>query len=139
MSAHLEGSRNSCALHGALQTLSAINGVVPVIHATAGCGVQNYLGGILASGGAAHGGGNGGVDASSNIGEKHVVFGGGSRLREQLKNTAKVVQGDLYAIVTGCSTEMVGDDIPAMAKEGREQDWPVVYTNTPGFRGDVHQ
>lgn len=137
MSAHLEGSRNSCALHGALQTLAAINGVVPVIHATAGCGVQNYLGGILASGGAAHCGGNGGVDASSNIGEKHVVFGGGSRLREQLKNTAKVVRGDLYAVLSGCATEMIGDDIPAMTKEAREQGIPAIFANTPGFRGDL--
>lgn len=137
MSAHLEGSRNSCALHGALQTLSAINGVVPVIHATAGCGVQNYLGGILASGGAAHCGGDGGVDASSNIGEKHVVFGGGSRLREQLKNTAKVVRADLYAVLSGCATEMIGDDIPAMTKEAWEQGIPAIYAHTPGFRGDL--
>lgn len=137
MSAHLEGSRNSCALHGALQTLSAINGVVSVIHATAGCGVQNYLGGTLASGGAAYCGGNGGVDASSNIGEKHVVFGGGSRLREQLKNTAKVVRGDLYVVLSGCATEMIGDDIGAMTKEAREQGIPAIFANTPGFRGDL--
>lgn len=136
MSHHLEGSRNSCALHGALQVFEAIPGTVPVIHSTSGCGVQHYLGVTRLSGG------NDPFSSppvsSSNIGEKHVVFGGGSRLREQLKNTVKVVQGDLYAIVTGCSTEMVGDDIPAMAKEGREQDWPVIYANTPGFSGDVH-
>jgi nitrogenase molybdenum-iron protein beta chain len=136
MSHHLEGSRNSCALHGAIQLFEAIEGVVPVIHSTSGCGVQHYLGISRVSGGNVPLGAP--PVSSSNIGEKHVVFGGGSRLREQLKNTVKVVQGDLYAIVTGCSTEMVGDDIPAMAKEGREQDWPVIYANTPGFSGDVH-
>ncbi len=133
---YLEGSRNSCALHGALQLFEAIEGVVPVIHSTAGCGVQYYLGGTRMSGGNDPFGSP--PVSSSNIGQKHVVFGGGSRLREQLKNTVKVVQGDLYAIVTGCSTEMVGDDIPAMAREGRDQDWPVIYANTPGFSGDVH-
>jgi nitrogenase molybdenum-iron protein beta chain len=137
MSHHLEGSRNSCALHGALQLFEAIQGVIPVIHSTSGCGVQYYLGGTRLSGGNDPFGSP--PVSSSNIAEKHVVFGGGSRLREQLKNTVKVVQGDLYAIVTGCSIEMVGDDVPAMAKEGREQDWPVIYANTPGFRGDVHQ
>lgn len=136
MSHHLEGSRNSCALHGALQVFEAIEGVVPVIHSTSGCGVQHHLGLSRVSGGNVPFGAP--PVSSSNIGEKHVVFGGGSRLREQLKNTVKVVQGDLYAIVTGCSTEMVGDDIPAMAREGREQDWPVIYANTPGFSGDVH-
>ena len=137
MSHHLEGSRNSCALHGALQVFEAIQGTVPVIHSSSGCGVQHYLGGTRLSGGNDPFGSP--PVSSSNISEKHVVFGGGSRLREQLKNTVKVVQGDLYAIVTGCSIEMVGDDVPAMAKEGREQDWPVIYANTPGFRGDVHQ
>lgn len=137
MSHHLEGSRNSCALHGSLQVFEAIEGIVPVIHSTAGCGVQHYLGITRNSGGNDPFGSP--PVSSSNISEKHVVFGGGSRLREQLKNTIKVVQGDLYAIVTGCSIEMVGDDVPAMAKEGREQDWPVIYANTPGFRGDVHQ
>jgi len=136
MSHHLEASRNSCALHGALQLFEAIDGVVPVIHSTSGCGVQHYLGVTRLSGGNDTFGSP--PVSSSNITQKHVVFGGGSRLREQLKNTVKVVQGELYAIVTGCSTEMVGDDIPAMAREGRDQEWPVIYTNTPGFGGDVH-
>jgi nitrogenase molybdenum-iron protein beta chain len=136
MSHHLEGSRNSCALHGALQVMEAIEGVVPVIHSTAGCGVQHYLGVTRLSGGNDSFGSP--PISSSNIGEKHVVFGGGSRLREQLKNTVKVVEGELYAIVTGCPTEMVGDDIPAMAKEGCEQGFPVIYANTAGFRGAVH-
>jgi len=137
MSHHIEGSRNSCALHGALQVFEAIEGTVPVIHSTSGCGLQHYLGGTRLSGGNDPFGSP--PVSSTNIREKHVVFGGGSRLREQLKNSVKVVQGDLYAIVTGCSIEMVGDDVPAMAKEGLDQDWPVIYANTPGFRGDVHQ
>ena len=136
MSHHLEGSRNSCALHGALQLFEAIDGVIPVLHSSSGCGVQHYLGVTRLSGGNDPFGSP--PVSSSNIAQKHVVFGGGSRLREQLKNTVKVVRGDLYAIVTGCPTEMVGDDIPAMAKEGREQEWPVIYANTPGFSGDVH-
>lgn len=137
MSHHIEGSRNSCALHGALQVFEAIEGTVPVIHSTSGCGLQHYLGGTRLSGGNDPFGSP--PVSSTNIREKHVVFGGGSRLREQLKNSVKVLQGDLYAVVTGCSIEMVGDDVPAMTKEGRDQDWPVIYANTPGFRGDVHQ
>jgi nitrogenase molybdenum-iron protein beta chain len=136
MSNHIDGSRNSCALHGALQLIEAIDGVVPVIHSNAGCGMQHFLGVNRSN---AFGCPFGGPPvSSSNISEKHVVFGGSSRLREQLKNTVKVVDGELYFIVSGCSTEMVGDDIPAMAKEGREQDFPVIYANTPGFRGGVH-
>jgi nitrogenase molybdenum-iron protein beta chain len=136
MSNHIDGSRNSCALHGALQLIEAVEGVVPVIHSNAGCGMQHFLGVNRAN---AFGSPFGGPPvSSSNIGEKHVVFGGSSRLREQLKNSIKVVDGDLFFIVTGCSTEMVGDDIPAMTKEGRDQAFPVIYANTPGFRGGVH-
>lgn len=137
MPAHLERARNGCALHGALQTFEAIEGVVPVIHSTSGCGVQHYLGGVLGSGSSLPG--TAGVPlSSSNVGEKHVIFGGGSRLREQLKNTVKTIRGELYVVVSGCATEMVGDDIPAMTKEGREQGFPVIHATTPGFRGGPH-
>ncbi|NTV82296.1 MAG: oxalate:formate antiporter [Chlorobaculum sp.] len=136
MSNHIDGSRNSCALHGALQLIEAIDGVVPVVHSNAGCGFHHFLGVNRASGSGVACGSP--PLSSSNVTEKHVVFGGSSRLREQLKNTVKVVDGDLYFIVSGCSTEMVGDDIPAMTKEGREQSFPVVFANTPGFRGGVH-
>ncbi|XHR29218.1 MAG: nitrogenase component 1 [Chthoniobacteraceae bacterium] len=136
---YIERSRGSCALHGALATFGAIEGVVPVIHATSGCGVQ-YQQGVTQFGGATPAcAAWGNPLSSSNITEKHVVFGGGSRLREQLKNTVKLLRGDLYVVVTGCATEMVGDDIPAMTKEGREQGWPVIYANTPGFRGSIHR
>lgn len=136
MSNHIDGSRNSCALHGALQLIEAIDGVVPVVHSNAGCGFHHFLGVNRASGSGVACGSP--PLSSSNVTEKHVVFGGSSRLREQLKNTVKVVDGDLYFIVSGCSTEMVGDDIPAMTKEGREQSFPVVFANMPGFRGGVH-
>ncbi len=35
----IKNPRNGCALHGALQTVQEIDGVVPVVHANAGCGV----------------------------------------------------------------------------------------------------
>lgn len=138
MGNHLESPRNTCALIGALQTIQAIEGFVPIIHSTAGCGLQQYLGGN--SGGAGGVGWTEGMTvSSSNISEKHVVFGGSSRLREQIKNTVKVIRGDLYIVLTGCATEMVGDDIPAMSKEAREQGFPVIHAGTPGFRGGVHR
>ena len=135
---HVEQARAGCALHGALATFGAIEGVVPILHATAGCGVQ-YANGVSPFGGALTQCASWGPPVSStNITEKHVVFGGGSRLREQLKNTVKVVPADLYTVVSSCATEMVGDDIGAMTKEGREQGFPVIFANTPGFRGSVH-
>ncbi|KAF0219094.1 MAG: nitrogenase molybdenum-iron protein alpha and beta [Geobacteraceae bacterium] len=138
MAGHVESSRNNCALIGAIQTVQAIEGAVPIIHSTAGCGMQQYLGGSLVSGCSGSGYSGGLATPSTNIIEKHVVFGGSSRLREQIKNTLKLVKSDLYVVLSGCATELVGDDVPAMAKEAREQGHPVVYANTPGFRGGTH-
>lgn len=138
MSRHVESSRNNCALIGAIQTVLAIEGAVPIIHSTAGCGLQQHKGGSVVSG--YHGSGYSGGLAipSSNIVEKHVVFGGSSRLREQIKNSLKVIKGDLYVVLSGCATELVGDDIPAMTKEARDQGYPVICASTPGFRGAAH-
>jgi nitrogenase molybdenum-iron protein beta chain len=139
MGLSLEGSRSGCALHGALYAALAVEGVIPIIHSTSGCGIQAHLGGTICSGWGSSGSVGGTALPSSNISEKQVVFGGTSRLREQIKNTVKVVSGDLYVVLSGCATEMVGDDIPAMCKEAREQGFPVISISTPGFRGSVYR
>jgi nitrogenase molybdenum-iron protein beta chain len=77
--------------------------------------------------------------SSTNVTEKHVVFGGTSRLREQIKNTIKVINGDFYIVLTGCVPELVGDDLQAMVKEAQEQGFPVIGIATPGFKGDVYK
>ena len=72
---------------------------------------------------------------ASNIFEKQVVFGATARLREQIKNTAKVVDGELLVVLSSCATEMIGDDVPAMAKEARDQGLNVLSIASAGFRG----
>jgi len=140
MSKHIiHKNRNGCALHGALKTLNAVDGFAPVIHSSAGCSIQSAQSENLLNGS------NGlhfrGWQESSatDVIEKQVVFGGTSRLREQIKNTVKVLAADLYVVVTGCAPEIVGDDVPAMVKEAREQGFPVITASTPGFKGNVYR
>src|SRR5512138_334303 len=128
--------RNGCALHGALALLDAVDGVVPILHASGGCGVA----GSVAA--AAFAGGEAALQAvegtsSTALHEKQVVFGGTSRLREQIKNTVKVHAADLYVVASGCVPEVVGDDVPAMVKEAREQRFPVLSLAAPGFKGSA--
>ncbi|WP_052410350.1 nitrogenase component 1 [Paenibacillus durus] len=132
------GNRNSCMLHGAVQTIKSIEGAVPIIHSTSGCGVQQYAGvsGLSGNGGSGYTGGLG--IPSTNFLERQVVFGGSSRLREQLKNTVKIKDGDFYVVLTGCTPELVGDDVPAMTKELQEQQYKAIHISTPGFKGSVH-
>ncbi|HWR30446.1 MAG TPA: nitrogenase component 1 [Negativicutes bacterium] len=132
MALTMKNTGRGCALHGAIQTLQAIPGVVPILHSSAGCGIQHYLGAGTTS---AH---SGNFIPSTNVAEKQVVFGGTSRLREQIKNTVRLIEGELYVVLGGCATELVGDDIPAMAKESREQGYPVIDIACPGFRGDAY-
>jgi len=140
MSKHiLHKNRNGCALHGALKVVNAINGLVPIVHSSAGCSIQsklsdNILGG---SNGVHH---RGWLETSATaVFEKQIVFGGTARLREQIKNTVKVQPADLYVVLTGCAPEIVGDDVPAMVKEAQDQEFPVITTSTPGFKGNVYK
>ncbi len=136
MSNVINNPRNGCALHGALQTVQEIEGVVPVVHANAGCGVINYLANSVSGSGESRY--SGFAIPGTAAQERHVIFGGASRLREQIKNTIKVVNGDLYVILNSCESAMVGDDIDAMTREIVEQGEPVVDTLIAGFNGGSH-
>ncbi len=134
MQDNIEKSRYGCNLQGALQTITEIRGVVPILHTTPGCGIQNYLAGKAGSGNTGHL--KGYSIPNSNVYEKQVIFGGTSRLREQIKNTVKVLKGDLYVTISGCEAEMVGDDIIAMTQEIIDQGEYAVYYKAAGFRGN---
>ncbi|MDF9844565.1 MULTISPECIES: nitrogenase component 1 [unclassified Paenibacillus] len=138
MGAAIALGRNSCLLHGAVQTIKSIEGAVPIIHSTAGCGVQQYIGVSSLSGNAGSGRTGGLGLPSTNVLERQVVFGGNSRLREQLKNTVKIKEGDFYVVLTGCTPELVGDDVPAMTKELQDQFYKAIHVSAPGFKGSVH-
>ncbi|MDR1956531.1 MAG: hydrogenase [Treponema sp.] len=137
MYAGIEKSRIGCNLHGALQTVMGIAGVVPIVHSTPGCAIQQFYaawaGGILSPYW------SGFETPASNVYEKQIIFGGASRLREQMKNTVKVFHGDLYVVLSGCEAEMVGDDSSSMTAELAEQGVSVICYESAGFKGDVYR
>ena len=113
-------------------TSSAIRGVTPIAHSNSGCAAQNYLSENFAAR-------LGGLEIpGTNVLEKQVIFGGGSRLREQIKNTVKVLDGSLYIVLNSCESAMVGDDVPGMAKEAAERKEPVICAQVAGFHGNAH-
>jgi nitrogenase molybdenum-iron protein beta chain len=125
-------------LQGALSTATAIRGVVPIVHSTAGCALQNYFAGNLANGVKGAGPVGGLCVSCTNVVEKHVIFGGSARLREQLKNTVKVLDGQLYLVISGCSPNLVGDDTKAMTEELDELGYPAVSVQASGFHGNAY-
>jgi nitrogenase molybdenum-iron protein beta chain len=131
----VEKPRFGCTLHGALQTVTQIEGVIPIVHSTSGCAIQHFY--AARAGGGASPYLSGSEIPASNIYEKQVIFGGASRLREQMKNTTKVFEGKLYLVLAGCESEMVGDDVSSMTAELAEQGVPVIYYESAGFKGNT--
>ncbi|MBR3813137.1 MAG: nitrogenase molybdenum-iron protein, alpha and beta chain, partial [Spirochaetaceae bacterium] len=128
----IERPRSLCSLHGALDVIGNIYRAIPILHASPGCSMQAssrtnlyYLGGY-------HG------LPSSNAYEKEVVFGGTQRLRETIKGSLEIMDGDYYAVLTGCSMGINGDDVDSVVKEFESSPYPIASIDTAGFRGDTY-
>lgn len=134
MSNIVEQPRHFCAL-GAQQTVVAIERAIPIIHAGPGC--SSKLTGGLSNCNGFQGSGYAGGNAvpCTNSGEREVVFGGEDRLRQLIKNALKIMDGDLFVVLTGCTADLVGDDTEQVVKEFQEQGVPIVYAETGGFKG----
>ncbi|HBF38055.1 MAG TPA: hypothetical protein DDW50_12115 [Firmicutes bacterium] len=136
MSKFVDRPRYLCALGGAIATLKCLPRAISIIHAAAGCGgnVANALNGATGYMGSGYCAGQ--ALPSSNVGENEIVFGGESRLTEQIENTLKLIDGDLYVVVTGCMVEMIGDDVRSVVKQFADRPLPVLAAETGGFKGN---
>jgi nitrogenase molybdenum-iron protein beta chain len=109
---------------------------VAIVHSAPGCAAS-------ADGAATVGGGywgttltDGRATPSTNIVEREVIFGGEERLAEQIAATLEVIDADLYAVITGCMTDIIGDDVRAVVGEFQRQGKPVIVAETGGFKGE---
>ncbi len=132
----LQEPRFFCAL-GAQQTVTAIERAVPIIHAGPGCAAKLFQ--AMAGGGGNQGAGYAGGDSipCTNMIERDVVFGGAEKLRRLIDGTLKVMDGDLFVVLTGCTSDLVGDDVGSVVHSFRQKDVPIVYAETAGFKGDA--
>lgn len=134
MISYIEKPRFVCAL-GAFETVLAINRAVPILHAGPGCGAKldaglGNLNGCQGSGYiSSH------IMPCTNIGEQEVIFGGDERLAETIEHALKIYDGDLFVVLTGCSSEIVGDDVREVASRFAGARKPVVFAETAGFKG----
>lgn len=136
MSTFVERPRYQCALGGALVTINAMERAAAIVHASPGCAAA-------ADGAAAYGSGYWGSTAndgratpSTNIVEKEIIFGGEERLAEQIAATLDVVDADLFAVLTGCMTDIIGDDVRSVVQQFQARGKSVVFAETGGFKGD---
>jgi nitrogenase molybdenum-iron protein beta chain len=135
---YIERPRFSCALAGAMTTVSALPRGVPVLHAAPGCAGNAAW--TQAGGGGLQVGGYCATLAvpSSNVQEREVIFGGEDRLREELRHTFDVIDGDIFVVIPGCVPAMIGDDVRAVLGEFTDAGRPLVFAETGGFKGNSY-
>jgi len=131
----IERGKFTCALGGALTTVKGLNKVVPIVHSAAGCATSLAIAYSAGSGQSGSGYCGAGMTPTSSISEYHIVFGGEKRLEEQIENTLKIIEGDLFIVLTGCQVEIIGDDALSIADKFQDQN--VIGVNTPGFLGNT--
>lgn len=125
----LDKQRYKCAL-GAMQTVQAITRAIPVLHSGPGC-AQKLSDSIGSSGYFSPN-----IFPCTSINEKDVVFGGAKKLETTIENALKVIDADLYVVLTGCIPEIVGDDTGEVVSRFANADKPVIYASTAGFKGN---
>ncbi len=145
----LDKQRYKCAL-GAMQTVQAITRAIPILHSGPGC-AQKLSDGIGSSGYFSPN-----IFPCTSINEKDVVFGGMNKLHSTIENALKVIDADLYVVLTGCIPEIVGDDTGEVVSEFDKYSQqerleqvgvncenfvhkPVIYASTAGFKGNNYK
>lgn len=133
----IEQPRHFCALAGQ-QSVAAIPGAIPIVHAGPGCcyKLMAGLGGCSGHQGAGYSGGSG--IPCTNSGEREVVFGGEQRLREVIDGALKIMESDLFVVLTGCTADLVGDDTVQVTKDYQARGIPIVCAETGGFKGSSY-
>ncbi|KNF08654.1 nitrogenase molybdenum-iron protein beta subunit NifK [Gottschalkia purinilytica] len=137
MSEIIEYPRQFCTL-AAQQTIVAIDRAIPILHAGPGCSSKIFGGASFSSGYQGSGYVGGSAIPCTNTTERDVVFGGEERLREVIDGALKVMDGDFFVVLTGCTSDIVGDDVAQVVSEFTNRDVPIAYAETGGFKGNSY-
>lgn len=136
MSANYTSTTNACKLCRPLGASIAFRGIescVPFLHGSQGC--ATYMRRYIIS----HF--NEPIDiASSSLGEKQAVYGGGPNLKLGLNNVIEKYKPALIGVATTCLTETIGDDVSHILKEYRsefcnEESPEIIHVSTPSYAG----
>ena len=116
-----------------MQSVQAMNRVLPVLHSGPGCAekLANPMGntGYFSPN----------IYPCTGINEKDVVFGGTNKLRSTIANALKIIDADMYVVLTGCIPEIIGDNSEEIVDEFRDADKPVIFASTAGFRSNNYR
>ena len=131
----IEQVRYPCSI-AASHSVSAIPRLIPITHCGPGCADKQFTNLAMYNAWQGSGYGGGALVPSTNASEREVVFGGAQRLREVIDHSRRILDADLFVVLTGCISDLVGDDVGAVVAEFQDQDTPVVFAETGGFKGN---
>jgi len=131
----IEQIRYGCAI-GAMQSVAAIPRAIPITHCGPGCADKQFMNLAFYNGFQGGGYGGGAVVPSTNASEREVVFGGADRLSELTEAGLQVLDADLFVVLTGCISDLVGDDVGSVVAPFQDRGVPIVFAETGGFKGN---
>jgi len=122
-----------CTPLGAALAFRGVEGAIPFLHGSQGCAtyMRRYIISHFREP----------MDiASSALGEKQAVFGGGPNLKKGILNVMSKYGATVVGVATTCLTETIGDDVPHLLHEFRKEfsDLPlpeIVNVSTPSYSG----
>ncbi len=123
-----------CTPLGACLAFRGVEGAVPFLHGSQGCAtyMRRYIISHFREP----------MDiASSALGEKQAIYGGGPNLKQGIANVVKKYDPKIIGVATTCLTETIGDDVPHILHElgrewGGEKPLPLlVNVSTPSYQG----
>ena len=136
MSQVTENPKGGCVLAGINSVLGAIDRVCPIYHSGPGCCMQTTAADQGQSGHKSSRFVSSVSLPSTNMLEKEVVFGGTEKLRTTVQGAIDIIDADAYFVLTGCTAEIIGDDIVSVTEEFQDKGYSVYPIETPGFVGD---
>jgi nitrogenase molybdenum-iron protein NifN len=130
---------NACKLCkplGACLAFRGIEGAVPFLHGSQGCAtyMRRYIISHFREP----------MDiASSSLGEKQAVYGGGANLKQGPGNVINKYNARLIGVATTCLTETIGENVPRLVRELSQEavmtnpaETPAIVTvSTPSYSG----
>jgi len=122
-----------CTPLGATLAFRGVQGAAPFLHGSQGCAtyMRRYIISHFREP----------MDiASSSLGEKHAIYGGGANLKKGLLTAMQKYNPRLIGIATTCLTETIGDDVAMLLAEFKREfsELPLaelVHVSTPSYSG----
>ncbi len=121
---------STCKLFGAIRAVIGIKNTVPVIHGPRGCTYHiRYL--LSARSGSSI------RICSTELSQEDVVFGAEEKLKKAIIAVDEKYAPDLIAVLSSCSTSIIGEDIQKVARDLKDNiNADIITISAGGFESD---